>query len=259
MKFGPTAISSASLYPQLTTEAALASIAALGCTEVEVFLQTTSEYQYSYAIKLARLCRRLGLTVHSLHGPAAQYEPLLFYRYRRQNADSFNTLHLIHQAAALLGARCHVFHGPLKGENLALSRLSQGLAKAAAAAGAWGLKLALENVSWCAGHSPAVFQELNRQQINNLFYTFDSKQALRSGYPASEFIGAMGDRLVNVHLSQGNGQLPGADGDFGEIAKALKAAKYSGPIVLEVYGAKVPRLSALGAGWRRLKENFAEI
>ena len=253
------AISSANLYPQLPTENALVNIAAMGCKTVEVFLQTRSEYKHAYVAKLARLCRCLGLSVHSLHAAAAQYEPMLFYKYRRQNLDGAEILKEIHQAAAMLGAECHVFHGPLRAENLAYSQLSQGLGQVAEAAASWGIKLALENVSWCAGWSPAVFDKLNSLKLANLYYTFDSKQALRSGYPASEFIGAMGDRLVNVHLSQGNGQLPGADGDFGEIAKALKAAKYSGPIVLEVYGAKVPRLSALGAGWRRLKENFAEI
>ena len=155
------AISSACLYPQLLTETALVNIAAFGCKSVEIFLQTRREYRYPYVSRLARLCRNLGLSVHSLHAASAQYEPMVFYKYRRQNLDGYEILQEIHQGAAVLGAKCHVFHGPLKAENIAFSRLTEGLFQVAEAAASWGIKLALENVSWCAGWSPAVFRQLN--------------------------------------------------------------------------------------------------
>lgn len=250
------AISSASLYPQLPTEAALVNIAAIGCRSVEVFLQTRSEYKYAYVSKLARLCRSLGLSVHSLHAAAAQYEPMLFYKYRRQNQDGAEILQEIHQAAAMLGAECHVFHGPLRAENLPYSQLCQGLCQVAEAAAGWSVKLALENVSWCAGWSPAVFTQLNNLKVANLYYTFDSKQAMRSGFAARDFIEAMGGRLINVHVSKDNGELPADNTDFTEVAAALAAANYRGPIVLEAYGSKVPGASLLAASWLALKNKF---
>lgn len=252
------AISSASLYPQLPTENALVNIAAMGCKTVEVFLQTRSEYKHAYVAKLARLCRCLGLSVHSLHAAAAQYEPMLFYKYRRQNLDGAEILREIHQAAAMLGAECHVFHGPLKAENLAYSQLSQGLGQVAEAAASWGIKLALENVSWCAGWSPAVFDKLNSMKLANLYYTFDSKQAMRSGFADKEYIEAMAGRLVNVHVSRGNGELPAAATDYSGLAAALAAVNYRGPIVLEAYGSKVPRVSLLAESWHILKEKFPQ-
>lgn len=250
------AISSASLYPQLPTENALVNIAAMGCKTVEVFLQTRSEYKHAYVAKLARLCRCLGLSVHSLHAAAAQYEPMLFYKYRRQNLDGAEILKEIHQAAAMLGAECHVFHGPLRAENLAYSQLSQGLGQVAEAAASWGIKLALENVSWCAGWSPAVFTALNSLKMANLYYTFDSKQAMRSGFAAKEYIEAMADRLINVHVSKDNGELPAENTDFSDLAAALAAANYTGPIVLEAYGSKVPGASLLAKSRQALKNKF---
>lgn len=247
------AISSACLYPQLPTETALVNIAALGCRSVEVFLQTRREYKYQYVSRLARLCRNLGLTVHSLHAAAAQYEPMVFYKYRRQNLDGFEILQEIHQGAAILGAKCHVFHGPLKAENIDFSRLAQGLFQVAEAAASWGIKLALENVSWCAGWSPAVFKQLNTQEIPNLYYTFDSKQAMRSGYTPRDFIAVMGKRLLNVHLSRDNGHLPLADTDCSELVAALAEAQYSGPVVLEAYGSKVTAVSSLYRSWEIVK------
>jgi sugar phosphate isomerase/epimerase len=250
------AISSASLYPQLPTETALVNIAAMGCRTVEVFLQTRSEYKFAYVSKLSRLCRRLGLKVHSLHAASAQYEPMLFYRYRRQNLDGAEILKEVHQAAAMLGAKYHVFHGPLKAENLAQSQLAQGLCQAAESAAWWGIKLALENVSWCAGWSPGVFEQLNSLKLANLYYTFDSKQAMRSGFEDKDYIQAMGGRLVNVHVSKGNGELPDDNTEFSGLVAALAAANYKGPVMLEVYGSKVPLVSLLAASWQALKNKF---
>ncbi len=250
------AISSACLYPQLPTETALVNIAALGCRSVEVFLQTRREYKYTYVSKLARLCKNLGLTVHSLHAATAQYEPMLFYKYRRQNLDGLEILQEIQQGAAVLGAQCHVFHGPLKTENIAFSQLTQGLCQVAEAAASWGIKLALENVSWCAGWSPEIFKQLNTLKIPNLYYTFDSKQAMRSGFASNEFVEVMAERLINVHLSRDNGYLPNEDTDCFELATALARADYIGPIVLEVYGSKVPTVSSLRHSWHAVNRKF---
>jgi sugar phosphate isomerase/epimerase len=178
---------------------------------------------------------------------------MVFYKYRRQNLDGYEILQEIHQGAAVLGAKCHVFHGPLKAENIAFSRLTEGLFQVAEAAASWGIKLALENVSWCAGWSPAVFRQLNTQNIPNLYYTFDSKQAMRSGFGPKDFISVMGKRLLNVHFSRDNGYLPGEDTDCSGLASALAEVQYTGPVVLEVYGSQVASVSSLHRSWRAVK------
>jgi len=250
-------ISSASLYPTLPTETAVVQIAALGCRTVEIFLQTTREYRPAYAARLARVCQDIGVMVHSVHGPSSQFEPLIFYPYRRQNQDGLDTVKRILESAALLGANCYVFHGPLRVTGSDRARLVQGLAQVAQEAARWGIALALENVSWCAGWEPEVFTWLNGQGIANLYYTFDSKQARRSGFSAEAFLTAMGNRLVNVHLSDwsqvGSGLLPGqGEEDFQRLGALLQ--NYQGPVLLEVYGSWVKSAAQLREGWRHLRK-----
>lgn len=252
-------ISSASLYPQQSTEVALLNIAALGCCHVEVFLQTRREYRPGYVRRLARMCRQLGLKVLSLHAASTQFEPMLFYTYRRQVQDSRDMLEQVLEAAALLGADCYVFHGPLRVAPPDRLRLLAGVADVAERAGNRGVRLALENVSWCVGWEPAVFRWLGKQNVPNLWFTFDNKQAARSGFDDADFIRAMGSRLINVHLSDisrsRTGLLPGrGSADFAAIADQLEQRLYGGPIILEAYGAQVEDTAALARSWRLLGE-----
>lgn len=256
-------ISSASLYPQYSTEIALLNIAAIGCRHVEVFLQTQRECRPGYIRRLDRLCRQLGLVVQSVHAASTQFEPMLFYSYRRQVLDSRDVLERVLDAASMLGAECYVFHGPLRVAPPGRFRLLTGLADVAGRAASRGIKLALENVSWCVGWEPAVFRWLSAQSIPHLWFTFDNKQAARSGYEDKEFIRAMGSRLINVHLSdispQGAGLLPGlGQADFAAIGYELSLLEYSGPVILEAYGTRVEDTAALASSWRRLSELFAE-
>lgn len=248
-----TGVSSASLYPQQPTETALVNIAAMGCRVVEVFLQTRREYTPTYVKRVAEICGQLGLKVHSVHAAASQYEPMLFYSYKRQNLDGQDILKEVLEAGSILGASCYVFHGPLRIANLEGDRLIEGLGMVSEMAANWGLKLALENVSWCAGWSPRVFTWLNKANIPNLYYTFDSKQAQRSGFEPKEFLEVMAHRLINVHLSDGRGGVPGKDMDFTDIITSLVDISYKGPVILEVYGSRIDHASQLTLGWKTLR------
>lgn len=251
-----TAISSASLYPQHLTESAVVNIAALGCRSVEVFLQTRSEYKVTYIRQLARLCRELGVEVLSLHAASSQYEPMLFYRYRRQNADGMEILNRVLEAASGLGAGCYVFHGALRVEGHENSRILEGMHWVSETAASWGVKLALENVSWCAGWSPAVFSRLNQENLPNLYYTFDTKQAERSGFAAEDYLQAMAGRLINVHVSDGRGGLPDESTDLASLVRLLKKHGYDGSVILEVYGTRVSSTAQLSRSWQIMKKHF---
>ncbi|MTI94007.1 MAG: sugar phosphate isomerase/epimerase [Firmicutes bacterium] len=255
-----TGISSASLYPQLHTEAAVVSLAAMGCRDMEVFLQTRSEFRVQYVKRLQAVCNQLAVKVHSVHAPSSHFEPLLFYTYKRQVGDGFDTLNRVLEAAARLGSDCYTFHGPLRVTNVEPDRILERIIRVAELARTWGVKLALENVSWCLGWQPKVFRWLLKQNISNLYFTFDNKQAARSGYPDREFLDAMAPALVNVHLSdvseRGSGLLPGhGEVDFTKIFADLQAIDYTGPVILEVYGFKVEAASQLRAAWRQLKKS----
>lgn len=249
-------ISSASLYPQYPTEVALLNIAALGCRAVEVYLQTRREYTRAYARCLKRLCISLGINVLSLHAASSQFEPMLFYRYLRQNLDGWDTLNQVLETACILGSGCYVFHGPLRVDNHDLPSLLEGLHQAADTAAAWGMKLAFENVSWGAGWTPDVFRWLREKNVPNLYFTLDTKQAWRSGSSPGIFIDAMDDRLANVHISDGMGGLPIKQAEYFQIAQKLHEIGYKGPIILEVYGNRVASTSQLAKSWHGLKRVY---
>ena len=250
-------LSSASFYPQKTTEESLVNIAAFGCRTVEVFLQTHREYRPRYVRRLAHMCSQLGLSVNSLHGASTLFEPMLFYEYRRQVQDSMDMLERVLEAAAELNAGSYIFHGPLRVAMPDKQRVLPVLSKVAERAQDYGIRLALENVSWCIGWEPAVFTWLNQCKIPNLWFTFDNKQAARSGFSDSQFIQAMGLKLLNVHLSdvseQGIGMPPGQGSvDFSAIFLDLQRQGYTNPVILETYGTRVNSSSELYAGWRHL-------
>jgi sugar phosphate isomerase/epimerase len=250
-------ISSASFYPWKSTESSLVNIAAFGCRTVEVFLQTHREYRPGYLQQLGKVCSRLGLKVNSLHGASTLFEPMLFYDYPRQVLDSMDMLELVFEAAARLKAPSYIFHGPLRVAMPERQRVLPVLFKVAEKAGEYGIRLALENVSWCLGWEPGVFKWLKGYNIPNLWFTFDNKQAARSGFSDQEFIYAMGDKLLNVHLSdlsdEGIGLVPGRGNvDFAAIASLLRRQGYANPVILETYGARVSSSSELYSGWRHL-------
>ncbi len=252
-----TGISSASFYPWKNTESSLVNIAAFGCKTVEVFLQTHREYRPGYLRQLRGLCCQLGLRVNSLHGASTLFEPMLFYDYPRQVQDSMDMLEVVFEAAARLKARSYIFHGPLRVAMPEQQKVLPVLIQVAEKAGEYGIRLALENVSWCIGWEPGVFTWLKGCDIPNLWFTFDNKQAARSGFSDQQFIDAMGDKLLNVHLSdlsdQGIGLPPGrGEADFTVIADALRRQGYANPVILETYGARVNSSSELYAGWRHL-------
>lgn len=74
----------------------------------------------------------------------------------------------------------------------------------------------------------------------DLAFTLDTKQAIRAGYTWSDYVGAVGDRIVNLHVSDYNKEtdclLPGQGNcDFSELFSALESHGYAGSAIVEVY------------------------
>ena len=102
-----------------------------------------------------------------------------------------------------------------------------------------GVTLAQENVAWCRSRDPAFLSALYRD-VPALRYTLDIKQAHRAGRHPREFIDAVGERLVNIHINDFSAEqsclLPGAGTmDYADFFSRLRAAGYSGHALIEVY------------------------
>ncbi len=241
-------ISTASLFGKYSVEDAPARIAAFGASICEVFLNTFSEYHNEFIKMLFERINKHNLRVYSIHPMGTQFEPQLFSPHLRQREDAFRIFEQVLQAGKVLGASCYVMHGPstMYGavRNMEIQRIGPIVQSLCEMAAEYGLILAWENVSWCLFHEPSFgLRLLEATKADDLRFTLDIKQAVRSGYSPLEYVEAIGERLVNLHIcdysnSSGCVQpiLPGrGQCDLERLYSALLKKSYKGPAILEVY------------------------
>lgn len=240
-------LSTASFYPQINTEDTIEIIAKTGVNILEVFLQTESEYSLEFIKEVVKKIRKYNLDVYSVHGSSSQYEPELFSYYQREIDDSLKTFKKLFEACEMLRAPHYVFHGPRKmtfNENqwdFVIERLEiiTNMAKK------HGVKITQENVSWCLSGDEKFLEYIKSKNIDNLFFTFDNKQAAKSNVDFLKILDIMAEKIVNAHISdidkEKMGIFPGQGSfDFQRLFQKLKSIKYNGPLFIEVYGKYLP-------------------
>lgn len=236
-------MSTACFYPQ-PLEEVLPVIAGLGVRAVEVFFNTESEFSPRYYEELGAQARSLGLDIVSVHPYTSLMEGmLLFSDYARRTEDGMLQYQRYFACAAALGARFFTFHGERHmgqhDDEARWERKCTAYRRLCALASACGVTLAQENVAWCRSHDPAFIHALYRD-VPELHYTLDIKQAYRAGHNWKDFLDAMGERLVNVHINDFSAEqsclLPG-DGemDYAAFFSRLHALGYDGHAMIEVY------------------------
>ena len=244
-------LSTAAFYGQLETEMAAEQMEKYHVDCAEVFLQTRSEYTAEFA---GEVKKRLGsVRCTSVHAKGTHFENDFFGRSARQRQDALDGYQRILDAAAELGAFCYVYHGRhtalLSPLPFNLSANTEVVGKMCEEADARGILLAWENVSWCQLTTPERVLSI-RRALPQVHFTLDIKQAMRAGCDPLEFIPAMGEALCNVHVcdwdQSGKLCLPGEGKvDFAALFKALRAAHYEGPVILEPYLALIQDKNAL--------------
>lgn len=242
MKVG---ISTANLYPDYLTEEAVIKLQGVGADVVEIFLESYSEYNVEFCLKIKENLDRVGLKAHSVHVLSTQFEQQLFAKTQRQRKDALNYYEAVLRGAALMGAECYVHHGPAVRMGTEFrhqfNSASQLIDDVADIAGEYGVKFAWENVFWCWYCYPDFAHELlSITKSKNIWFTFDNKQAIRSGKDPFDYVEAMGNRIVNVHVSDfkqdGTMCLPGQGVfDFKRLNEMLVKQHAKTPIILEVY------------------------
>jgi sugar phosphate isomerase/epimerase len=241
-------LSTASYFNKLQIEDALLDIGAHGVRLCELFLNTFSEYEPSFADLLAGRLRESGARVFSVHPMSMQFEPQLFSVHPRQRADAQRLFERVLAAGRQLGACCYVMHGPARlfggVKNIELARIAPILLDLTALAADYGIQLTLENVSWCIFNEPEFGLRLRDISGGAIKHTLDVKQAVRSGYDPEDYIRAVGEQIVNVHLCDATKlpsggvryMMPGfGECDFVGMFDMLAEKGYSGPAFVEVY------------------------
>lgn len=235
------AVSTACFYP-LETETALKTLPEAGVRVVEIFINTEREIEEPFLKLIKRMLADYGAEVYSVHLHTSGFEPLSFFSlYRRRFYDSIERYNGYFRAAAFLGAHVVVFHGDRKEGRVAENEYFERFAAVSDAAAREGIILAQENVSRCRSGQVTFIQRM-REYLGPgaAKFVFDVKQARRAGENPAAMLKAMGEDIVNVHIS---GSAPGSDcvppgpgsGDFIWVPDALRGYGYKGPLIIEVY------------------------
>lgn len=202
-------------------------------------LQTAGEYEPGFVRDLAARAHAGGTAVTSVHSFTGLHP--LFDPYPRRREEGRRALLRAIDAAATLGARVLIWHGPTRRElpeGVASERLRAMLADLSEAAAGAGVTLSLENVSWCLVRDAASVRVVRGWGVP-IGFTFDPFQATESGVDGWELLDAMRGALVNVHLSDhapgGRRHLPVGEGDIDwrDLLARLRATGYAGPLILE--------------------------
>ncbi len=243
----PLGISSGAFHPHTLTEDVPDHAARLGVRTIEVMLQTAGEYDPAFIADLAARARDAGVAVRSVH-TMHRLHPL-FDRYERRAREGRDLFERGIEAAATLGAEVLVWHGARSGQVIepeGWEAFVEMSAELAAACGRSGVTLGLENVSWCALATvrDVVRMATQMEEIappEQLGFVFDPFQAMRADANPFMILAAMGNRLVNVHISDysedepDRNHLPPGDGTlpWSALLRAIAGSGYRGPMIVE--------------------------
>ena len=251
-------LSSGALYPATPTEDAPARAAALGLRDLEPMLQTPGEYDPAFLARLGASCRAAAVRVPVLHTFQSLHPVMSGYQRRTDEAVALFQRAI--DGAAALGASAVLWHGPQRAEmrgEAAWGQLMAVVRELAGRCAAAGIRLAMENVSWCALATVrdlllfnARLAELPGHAAAAVGYAFDPFQAAEAGANPMMVLAAMEGRLLDVHLSDRREADPAArhllpgEGDlpWPAIVRAVAAAGFRGPMIVE---ASVPDETAM--------------
>lgn len=237
-------ISTASFYP-MEIERGIANAAKLGFTEAELFINSESEYVYPLRESLKNELDFLGIHVVSVHPYTSAMEGhLLFSDYTRRTQDALEQYQRYFAAAAALGATYFTFHGELlRSRGLPPEKADENRFQTYRAlcerAKTEGIVFTQENVSWCKS-ADLNFLKALKENVPELSYTLDLKQAYRARVDWERYVETVGDRIVNLHISDYDAQsdclLPGQGAvDFVKLFTEMEQLDYQGGAMIEVY------------------------
>lgn len=181
------------------------------------------------------------ITVNTIHPFPSTFEPFLFDRYQRRRNEMEERFIQACSAAKKLGAKYYVFHGERNTKEKVdakwTARVMDNLCKIA---NEFNVKVAWENVWWCRGNDPEYIKEVLNYMKEDIFFTLDVKQAIRSRRRIEEYLDVYKDRVANVHISDSNSYsdciLPGfGDFDFSILFKKVLKANKDCQFIIEVY------------------------
>lgn len=235
-------LSTANYYPDIDTEDMIDLYGSQGVETVEVFLNTFSEMTEDFMALLKQRLEKYTMTVNSVHTMSTMVEPCLFDRHHRRRADYLEIYRNTLKCVRALGSDIYTFHGPLAGmvQPRHYDYLATCYDELYDLAYAAGVRLAQENAAHHAAADPQFIREMKGRMKQRMLHTFDIKQSVRFGVNPYEYLEAVGEDLVNVHLNDHDADnfclIPGQGSfDFDRFFGKLRDIGYQGNGILELY------------------------
>lgn len=247
MKFG---VSTSCFYPELT-EKSFEDICRHGLPCAEIFLNTMSELEESYLRELRAVSDCYGTEVISVHPFTCAFEPfMLFTGYERRFKDAVEYHKNYFNAMNILDAKIFVLHGDRAGSKTEPRDYYERFAVLRDLGKSFGITVAQENVVRCRSKELQFLVDMKAYLGGDVSFVFDNKQAVRSGIDYNDFIGALGENIIHVHLSDNNAEcdcLPLGKGslDVRSLLLSLREKGYDGGVVVELYRETLPNTDCI--------------
>lgn len=201
MNFG---ISTASFYPILP-EKAIELLYKNGVANIEIFFNTFSEVEKGYLTELRKAIDNYGQKVLAVHPFTCAFEPfMLFTEYERRFNDAIEAHKYYFNAMNLLDAKIFIFHGDRCQSTLSDEKYYERFATLRDVGKQFGITVAQENVERCKSGSLNFLVNMVKFLDGDVSIVFDNKQAVRSGVSHKDFINALGNNIIHLHLSDNN-------------------------------------------------------
>lgn len=233
--------SSACFYP-LETERSFLQIAQLGIKVSEIFFNSPSELSPSFVKELKAIQNEYDINVTSLHPYRSFSEGYdLFSVYKRRFADAKEEFKRYFEAANTLGAQYIVLHGSKFKIDIETQEYAERLFALQNIAKSFGCNVSHENVVNFSGEKPEFMSYLASQLKDDFKMVLDIKQARRAGIDPYDFIKAVGENIIHVHVSDFSKSKdcipPSANGsfDFESFFYELLKIGYNGKYIVELY------------------------
>ncbi len=235
-----TGISSACFYP-MGTEKAVELCGKLGFKNIEIFVNAECEMSGRIFNDIKSVIDFYDINVCSVHPFTSIIESFtIFGYYNRRVDDTVEYYKKFFDFTSKIGADIFVLHGGKVYHTVDNEEYFERYARLYELGKQFGVTVSHENVVDKRTQSPDFVKRMNDYLNGNFALTLDLKQCRRAGESPFDFIEAVGEKIVNVHLSDYSLDLdclPPFEGreNFAPILSALKQKGYSGKYLIELY------------------------
>lgn len=233
-------MSSSCFYPE-KIEDGFEKVGELGAKTAEIFINSACEMQSPIFDKLLKMRDYYGIEVRTVHPFTSGFEGFLFFSaYDRRRYDGVEFYKRYFDAANRLGAEAIVLHGGQLKTDTDMERYAESYALLHNAAREQGVYIAHENVREKVCSTPENMKKLADYIGDEFRMVLDIKQCRRSGVSEYDFIRLLGDKIIQVHVSDYLGDedclAPGVGKyDFKKLFSVLKDAGYDRTALVELY------------------------